>query len=406
MNEVFGGGFAARLFSRVRSDKGLAYSVGGGVGSSFGYPGVFQLVMSTKSETMAAGVDALKKEIDGIIGDDPATADELKRAKEAILNSFVFNYQSKGQILSQQMQYAYYGFPADYLETYRANIDKVTREDVNRVAKKYMHPDQLITLVVGKPADFDREPSSFGEVAMLDITIPPPPDTRKAVQRNAATLEEGSKVFARAAGLLAGSAAKVKAVQASYTLNLTIGGQSMALGQDVAYELPSKMRQTIKTPMGEQVSVLNGTAGVAMGGGQTRPMSEAQVVENLDGLRRELLVLSGLGNSPGFEAVASGEQDVDGVSCELVSVAYQTVESQLCIDADGRVLKQAYQGKHPMQGTPGLIEILFQEYDEIDGRQIPRKRVMTFEGQQLATITLDEIEFNPDLDPSLFEIPE
>ncbi len=70
------------------------------------------------------------------------------------------------------------------------------------------------------------------------------------------------------------------------------------------------------------------------------------------------------------------------------------------------MLKQSYRGKHPMQGTPGTIEILFQEYDEIEGRQIPRKRVMTFEGQELATITLLEIQFNPELDPSLFEIPE
>jgi len=63
----------------------------------------------------------------------------LKRAKDAILNSFVFHYDSKGKILSQQMTYAFYGLPADFLEQYRANIEKVTIPDVARVAKQYVH---------------------------------------------------------------------------------------------------------------------------------------------------------------------------------------------------------------------------------------------------------------------------
>jgi zinc protease len=96
----------------------------------------------------------------------------MKRAKDSILNSFVFNYDSKSKILGQQMLLDFYGLPADFLEQYRANIEKVTREDVARVAKKYVHPDQLAILVIGKGADFDKPLSTFGKVTTIDITIP------------------------------------------------------------------------------------------------------------------------------------------------------------------------------------------------------------------------------------------
>ena len=71
MNEVLGGGFAGRLFSNVRSKKGLAYSVFGGVGSSLPRRGVFQAGMSTQSEKMAESVEALKAEVLGIIETPP-----------------------------------------------------------------------------------------------------------------------------------------------------------------------------------------------------------------------------------------------------------------------------------------------------------------------------------------------
>jgi zinc protease len=172
MNEVFGGGFSARLFSNIRSKKGLAYSVGGGVGSNFDYPGLFQLSMATKSESTAAAVDALYEEIDSLLK-TPVTPEELARAKEAILNSFIFRFDSKQKVLNEKLLYEFYGYPLDFLERYRPAIEKVTAADVERVARKYVHRGKVALLVVGKSADFDRPLSTFGPVQTIDITIPP-----------------------------------------------------------------------------------------------------------------------------------------------------------------------------------------------------------------------------------------
>lgn len=103
---------------------------------------------------------------------DPATPAELTKAKEAILNSFVFRFDSKDKVLRERMAYEFYGYPADFLERYREGIEKVTREDVARVAQKYVHKDRFAILVVGKASDFDKPLSTFGPVTNIDIKIP------------------------------------------------------------------------------------------------------------------------------------------------------------------------------------------------------------------------------------------
>lgn len=173
MNELFGGGFSSRLFASIRTKQGLAYAVGGGVGTAFDHSGITRFAMGTKSATTAAGIDALRKEIDGLIKGTVQPI-EMKKAKDAILNSFIFEFDSKQKVLAERMRYEFYGFPPDFLEQYRAGIEKVTSADVDRVARKYLHPEKMAVLVVGNAKDFDRELSTFGKVTTIDITIPPP----------------------------------------------------------------------------------------------------------------------------------------------------------------------------------------------------------------------------------------
>lgn len=175
MNEIFGGGFSARLFSNVRSRKGLAYGVGGGVGNAWDHPGLFQVVLGTKSETTVAGIEALLEEVDNIVA-KPPSADELRKAKDALLNSFVFRFDSKNKVLAEKVLYEFYGYPPDFLERYRSTVEAVTAEDVARVAAKYVHKDRLAILVVGKPDAFDKPLTSLnrGAVTTVDITIPEP----------------------------------------------------------------------------------------------------------------------------------------------------------------------------------------------------------------------------------------
>ena len=173
-NEAFGGGFASRLTQHIRTQKGLAYAVGGGVGTAFDHPGILRLLVGTKSQSTVEAIQALYEEIDGL-SKNPISDDEIKQAKDAILNGFVFNFDSPDKVLREQMAYEFYGYPANFLERYRSGIEKVSKADVQRVGAKYLRKDQLAVLVVGNTADFDKPLSSLGPVTKVDITISPPP---------------------------------------------------------------------------------------------------------------------------------------------------------------------------------------------------------------------------------------
>ena len=171
MNEILGGGFSSRLFQTVRTDLGLAYAVWGNYSADYDRPGVFYAGTFTKSETTTDVVRAMQD----VIGSMRTTApseEELFQAREAYLNSFVFNFDTKQEVLNRRMTYAYYGYPADFVQQIKAGVEAVTAEDVQRVAQLYLHPDEAHVLVLGNPEDFSEPVSALGEVEEIDITIP------------------------------------------------------------------------------------------------------------------------------------------------------------------------------------------------------------------------------------------
>ena len=173
MNEILGGSFASRLFQKVRTELGLAYAVGGGLSFGWDHPGTFRVMAMTKS---ASTVDATKAALAEIAGlnDRPFTQEELDRAKDNILNSFLFRYDTREKVLAARERLEFYGYPADYLETYKAALEKVTVADLNAAAKKYIHPEKLAVLVVGNGPEIKPglEELKLGPVQKIDITIP------------------------------------------------------------------------------------------------------------------------------------------------------------------------------------------------------------------------------------------
>jgi zinc protease len=175
MNNILGGGFGSRLFQKIRTEKGLAYSVGGGYGYDYDHPGMFDVTVLTKS---ASTVEATREALEQIsdLSSTAFTDVELKRAKEDIVNSFLFQYDTRDKVLGERVRLEFYGYPADYLETYKAAVEKVSLADLTRVAKKYIHPDKVSVLVVGNGAEIKPGLDSLdmGPVHPIDITIPMP----------------------------------------------------------------------------------------------------------------------------------------------------------------------------------------------------------------------------------------
>ena len=173
MNEIFSGGFGSRVLQEVRTRLGLAYSVGGSFGAAYDHPGLFVVGLQTKSESTVPGTKTVLDEI-GKLKTVPPTDAELRSAKDQVLNGFIFNYDSPDKILREQVTLAFYGYPLDFLDKYRAGVEKVTAADVSRVANKYIQPSKLAIVVVGNEAQIKPALSGLGTVTPVDISIPAP----------------------------------------------------------------------------------------------------------------------------------------------------------------------------------------------------------------------------------------
>ncbi|MFB2937758.1 M16 family metallopeptidase [Aerosakkonemataceae cyanobacterium BLCC-F154] len=170
-------GFGGRLFNQIRSRQGLAYSVYGAWSPRFDYPGVFVAGGQTRSDATVPFIKSILAEIQRI-QTEPVTPQELALAKDSVLNSFVFNFQKPAQTLSRLMRYEYYGYPADFLFRYQRDVEATTAADVQRVARQYLQPGKLATLVVGNSNAIQPPLTALvPEITNVDITIPPPTST-------------------------------------------------------------------------------------------------------------------------------------------------------------------------------------------------------------------------------------
>lgn len=171
---ILGSGFTSRLMSQIRTKMGLAYSIGAGWGANYDHPGTFRIVGSTKSATTTEAIIASRAEVEKMRAAE-VSEQELKTAKDAVLNSFVFFFDSPAKTLNRVMMYEYYGYPKDFLFEYQKKVTAVTRADVLRVMREHLNPADLSIVAVGNPKDFGKPLSDVGKVQQIDLSIPPAP---------------------------------------------------------------------------------------------------------------------------------------------------------------------------------------------------------------------------------------
>ena len=147
MNYILGGGgFASRLVEEIRNKRGLAYSV-----ASFfdpgKYPGSFQIVLQTKNASAREAISLALQQMERI-RKEPVSEKELEGAKKYLIGSFPLRLDTQGKLANFLTQIEYFGLGLDYPEKYPSFIWSVTREEVLRVARAYLHPENYILVVV------------------------------------------------------------------------------------------------------------------------------------------------------------------------------------------------------------------------------------------------------------------
>jgi len=163
-----GGGFNSRLLQRVRSDSGFAYSVFSVWNADTKREDQLFAGAQVRAEKTVAAV-RLMRDLVGSMATEPVTAQDVKLAQDNEVNSFVFQFQNAGEIVARQLGYAVDGLPPNWFDLYLKGIQAVTPDQVTAVAKRYLHADQMVILVVGKPAAFDKPLTEIGPVVRLPV---------------------------------------------------------------------------------------------------------------------------------------------------------------------------------------------------------------------------------------------
>lgn len=271
--QALGGGFQSRLFGRIRTQRGLAYAAGCNSGADFARPGVFYAYTLTRSDSTMTALELLRHEV-GLTTREAFTPEELAAAKQSVQNGFVFHFEEPSQTLFRQAFYEFVGYPTDFLDRYQKALEDVNADAVLAAARRKIHPDQEVVVVVGKESDFDRKLESAGlPVERVDIAIPPPPG--KHVSAGPATpemLARGAGILAGAVKLAGGSAAwaALKGATIESDATVTVQGQTLPLSIVQTWGFPDRQLTVQKLPMGEM------RQGVSKSGAWTSMMGQVQ----------------------------------------------------------------------------------------------------------------------------------
>lgn len=408
MNNIFGEGFGSRLFNNVRSRKGLAYATGGGYRSNIDYPGRFFGFASTKSETTLQAINETIKQIKSMHTDLP-TEQEMTVAIDGYLNSFVFNFEDRANVIKRMVEYDAQGLPADFLSQLKDKVEKITPEQVQEVARKRLNPEQMYIVVVGKGEDFDGSLAELGlPIDTVDITIPSG-EPESEIDMSPENLAKGQEILAAAVQASGGKEnfKKIKSFKSESMLTLSMGGREMALQVSSLFELPGKRFQTVNTPMGAMVEVFDGTQGWNTGRGETTSLPETDVEKTRKSIARNLLVLLATVGSSDYSPVYAGTGDVDGVSVEyiyLVDSDGNELSKIACDAATHLPVSQSFFGQ-TMAG-PANLDVYYSDYREVSGVKTPFSIKTLSAGEPYLDVTVGEIILNADIPADAFTRPE
>jgi len=394
MADILGGGFQSRLFRKVRTDLGYAYSISANWGANYDHPGLFEVAGSTRGVTTVEAIKVIDDEIGRIRTAEVGDA-ELKLAKDTALNSFVFAFDTKAKTLGRLITYEYYGYPKDFIDQYQKALAAVTRADVLRVAKQYLKPAELTVVAVGTPQDLQPLASLGAPVTAIDLKIPEP----KAVVAAAdpASLAKGKQLLERAQRA-AGGADKLAAVKdatqiCDYQAEATSGG--LKAKQTNIWLAPGSFRQQSQLPFGLVIAYWDGKVGGMIQGQNRVPLVGPQLKQIQGEAFRWWPSLLLSDRNP--------DRTVNAVGDDTVEIADKKGNQvKLTFDDKGLPQKLAYQ-LVAMQGAPASVENTFGDIKEVDGIKLPFKITISQNGRRAAEITVQEYKLNQGLTPDDIE---
>ena len=405
MSQILGIGFSSRLINSIRVERGLAYSVGNNYGAGYDVPGVFFIVCGTKSEATVTAIEAILTEVEKMRAEE-VSDDELKQAIDGFMNSSVFDYDTKGEILSRALRYEYYEYPQDFVEQLMAGIGEVSKADVKRVAAEYLHPDKFTLIAVGKASDFDKPLNTLGDVTEVDITIPAPAP-EPVPEAGEAEVTKARAILTDAVNAHGGldNLKGVKNIVTKGKMMVNTPGGMMELDGEVTIVLPNKARADLSMPaMGMQMSrIYDGQSAWMVMAQRVQPLPADYVEEGKKEIFRDNIPLLTYVSNEETSVQYVGAEDVNGKMTDVILISNTPGGSiKLFIDQGTKhIIKKQFQA-FTEQGPADREEFL-DDYRDVSGVMVAFHTVLFDNGEKSAEVTFSEAIINAEVDEALFE---
>ncbi len=397
-NQIFGSGFAGRLFQNLREDKEYTYGAYGGIRSNK-LIGNFSSSAKVRNEVTDSAIEQFLFEINRIRTED-VSAEELKNAQNYIAGTFAQSLESPRTVARFAANIDEYKLSKDYFKNYLKRIDAVTVADIKRVAAKYLKPGNINIIVVGDAAEVGEKLAKFGTVNYLDRegNKTTAPSKIKAAPEGT-TAETVMDAYMNAIGGKE-AIASIKTMTGDYSMTI----QGMDVIMTNSFKAPNKTKSEIKVPqMGNavvQASAFDGAKGMQSMQGQTMPGDEnANIESNIEGR----LVPEMAYTENKVTTTLIGINKLNGKEVYVVEAVYPTGKKlTLMYDVESKLkVKEMFVQSTP-QGDFNITQE-FGDYKAINGVLIPHS-LSGRQGPQTMDMKLQTVEVNKPLKDTLFKL--
>ncbi|MFZ1730346.1 MAG: insulinase family protein [Bacteroidota bacterium] len=403
MNSILGGGFSGRLFANLREKRGFTYGAYSNMESRKD-AGLWQATADVRRIATDSAFTEVIREMDRM-RDEKIDEETLDMHKQYAAGRFLLSLENPSTIATMVQNIDLYGLPTDYYKTYIANMMKVSADDVQLIAKKYLTTDNVAFLAVGDASVIQEPLAAFGEVRMYDTDINPVSATK--------TYEvdiDGPTLLEKHIEAMGGHA-----VLDNVTSRITEGDVTISFGPATAEgslklfeKTPNKKYQilTLSVDMGGTAQIMESEEWVNDGKSfvrepmqQLRERSGEELAKTLESTQFNSIVRW---KELGFVPTVTAKKEMDGKVVYVVDLKRKSGSDELYIDANTFMMVGKAETEDTEQG-PVSVMMHFSDFRSVDGMMLPFSLLVENPGMTLKT-TFTSYKHNVPIEDSQFEV--
>lgn len=401
LNTLLGsGGLSSRLNLNIREDKGYSY----GVRSTLSYDkhvGYFSAGGSVRNEVTDSAIVEFLYEMNRI-RDELVPEEELQSTKNFLTGSFARAMEQPETVARLALNTARYKLPKDYYTNYLKDVNAVTVEQLQEVARKYILPGQSYIVVVGNKPEVADKLARFagsGAVSFFDLNGNPLAGTEDALPEGLTAMDVVENYLAAIGGR-----EKLEAVQ-DITFNMSTSVQGMAMQMTMQRKAPNKMLMKVEmNGMIVNETRFDGEQGMVSAMGQQEKLEGEDAQKSLG--RQAMLFPELEYKKKKYELVLDGiEQLEDGKAYRILATAPDGSKSTHYFDVQTGLKVKSIITQEGPQGTATVSNVMA-DYKEVEGIRVPYELTTAGGAPFPITLKVESVEVNSGLSDDIFKVEE